>query len=96
MSAEADVYTLLSAVPALGGRIYPLVLPQEVPYPAASYQRISAERYSAFGRDALPVDATIQVDVYSMRVPRGLLTTSPLPMMCAVSYSGSLRARLTI
>ena len=67
MSAEADVYTLLSAVPALGGRIYPLVLPQEVPYPAASYQRISAERYSAFGRDALPVDATIQVDVYSMR-----------------------------
>ena len=40
------------------------MLPQTVRYPAATYQRISAERQPAFGRDATPVEATIQVDLY--------------------------------
>ena len=63
--AEADIYAALNTgVPALGSRIYPLKLPQNVAYPAVVYQRISAPRLSAFGRDVTAVQATIQVDVY--------------------------------
>ena len=63
--AEADIYNALSTgVPALGSRIYPLKLPQNVAYPAVVYQRLSAPRLSAFGRDVTAVQATIQVDVY--------------------------------
>lgn len=65
MSERALEDRLNAEVAALGGRIYPLVLPQKVRYPAAVYQRITATRTSAFGRDAGPVEATIQVDVYS-------------------------------
>ena len=63
--AEQVIYSQLTTIPALGDRVYPLVLPQNVEYPAATYQRISAPRVSAFGRDVEPVEATIQVDVYS-------------------------------
>ena len=55
---------MLKAYPRLGGRIYPLKLPQNVAHPAVVYQRISAPRLSAFGRDVTAVAATIQVDVY--------------------------------
>ena len=48
----------------MGGRIYPLKLPQNVAHPAVVYQRISAPRLSAFKRDVTAVAATIQVDVY--------------------------------
>ena len=65
--AEAAVYTQLSGVTALGNRIYPLVLPQNVTYPAAVYQRIAATRISGFGRDVEEVPATIQVDVYGAK-----------------------------
>ena len=63
--SEQAVYARLVAITGLGGRVYPMVLPQKVVYPAATFQRISATRYSAFGRDASPVEATIQVDIYS-------------------------------
>ena len=62
--AEQAIFDQLTAIPALGGRVYPLKLPQNVLYPAVSYQRISGLRISAFKRDATPVDATIQVDIY--------------------------------
>ena len=65
--SEQAIYAQLAAVPALGDRVYALVLPQNVIYPAASYQRISATRYSAFGADASPVEATIQVDLYGQK-----------------------------
>ena len=65
--SEQAIYTQLAAIPALGGRVYPLVLPQNVTYPAASFQRISATRYSAFVADASPVEATIQVDLYGQK-----------------------------
>ena len=55
---------LIVGVPALGDRIYPLKLPQNVAHPAVVYQRISAPRLSAFKRDVTAVAATIQVDVY--------------------------------
>ena len=44
------------------------MLPQDVDYPAAVYQRIAATRPSAFNRDVVPVEAMIQVDVYSRRI----------------------------
>ena len=66
--AEQAIYALLTGVAALGDRVYPLVLPQNGEYPAATYQRIGATRYSAFRTDAEPVEATIQVDVYATRV----------------------------
>ena len=66
--AEQEVYALLTAgVPALGDRVYPSVLPQNVAYPAATYQRISTIRYSAFAADVDAVEAVIQVDVYDKR-----------------------------
>ena len=63
--AEKAVFDQLDAIPALGGRVYPLQLPQNVIYPAVVYQRISALRFSAFGRDVTPVEASMQVDLYS-------------------------------
>ena len=65
--AEQAIKTLLSGVSALGVRVYTSVLPDRVEYPAATYQRISAERTSAFGADAGLVRAVIQVDIYSPR-----------------------------
>ena len=51
--AEADIYNVLSlGVPALGSRIYPLKLPQNVAYPAVVLATNQyTVRYSAFGRD---------------------------------------------
>ena len=58
------MYTRLSAITGLGGRVYPMVLPQNVEYPAVTYQRITATRYYSFGRGPRMVEPTIQVDVY--------------------------------
>ena len=38
--AEQAIHSQLDAVTALGSRVYPLVLPQKVEYPAVVYQRI--------------------------------------------------------
>ena len=65
--AEQAIRNQLVAIPALGDRVYPLVLPQNVVYPAAVYQRISAIRYPAFGQDADAAEATLQVDIYAHR-----------------------------
>ena len=65
--AEQAIFDALSAIPALGNRVYPLVLPQNAEYPAVVFQRISGTRYSAFSRDAAAVEATIQVDIYAHR-----------------------------
>ena len=87
--SEQAVYARLSAITGLGGRVYPMVLPQNVVYPAATFQRITATRYSAFGRDASPVEATIQVDIYSPLTPRAngrawtTLTTRTTRSCCA-------------
>ena len=70
--AEAGIYAALDTVTALGSRIYPRKLPQNVEYPAAVYQRIGpTNRFSSFGRDEAPVEATYQVDVYD-QADRGI------------------------
>ena len=65
--AEQAVYSQLATIPALGSRVYPLVLPQNVVYPAVVYQRISANRYYTFGRGSRQVEPTIQVDLYASK-----------------------------
>ena len=66
--AEADIYNALSlGVPALGSRIYPLKLPQNVVYPAVVQQRLTTKRYQAFGKTLQLREPTIQVDVYANR-----------------------------
>ena len=62
--AEQAINAQLSPIPALGGRVYPLKAPQDVLTPYVTFQRITATRYSAFGRDTEPAEATVQVDVY--------------------------------
>lgn len=64
--AEQAIYSQLSGVAALGNRVYPDKLPQNVAYPAAVYQQVGPEnRYPTFKRDTAGlVEATIQVDVY--------------------------------
>ena len=62
--SEQAVYARLSVITGLGGRVYPMVLPQNVVYPAATFQRITTTRYYSFGRGPRMVEPTIQVDVY--------------------------------
>ena len=91
MTAEADIYTLLNTgVTALGGRIYPLKLPQNVAYPAVVYQRLSATRHHAFGRDATAVEPVIQVDVYGHQSAgyAAFLTTADAVRAALQRYSG--------
>ena len=64
--AEQAIYAQLTGVAALGDRVYPLVLPQNVEYPAATFQRLTATRHYSFGRGPRMVEPTIQVDVYGL------------------------------
>lgn len=65
--AEQAIYTQLQTVTALGDRIYPLVLPQNVKYPAVTYERLDATRYSSFGDDETLAEATVEVSIYGRR-----------------------------
>ena len=68
MAEQAIYQRLRDSVSDLGGRIYPLVLPQDVAYPAAVYQRIGpTERVRGFGSTTNLREGTFQVDVYSRR-----------------------------
>ena len=63
--AEQAIRSQLAAIPALGDRVYPNKLPQNVVYPAAVYQRIGpTNRFPAFGGDADLVEVTFQLDIY--------------------------------
>ena len=63
--AEADLYAQLAGVTALGDRVYPLKLPQNVEYPAATVQLISAPRYRTMKATApVEIEGTFQVDIY--------------------------------
>lgn len=73
-SAEAALYSLLTAgspnpVHALvGSRVHPLVLPQNVLYPAIRYQRISTPRsqYRALDGRAEYASPRFQIDAYAL------------------------------
>ena len=96
--SEQAIYNRLNAeVTALGGRIYPMVLPQTVGYPAVTFQRISATRYSSFGVDDAPVEAVIQVDVYGRRNVdySAHLTVADAVQAPTLQMTFSLRTRTT-
>ena len=66
---EQGLYTYLSAdagITALvGSRIYALMLPQGVTYPAITYQRVSGPREYAMGGPAGVANPRFQIDIYS-------------------------------
>jgi Protein of unknown function (DUF3168) len=61
------VYAALSAVPALGQRVWPEIMPQSnATYPAAIYQHISSTPYVTIcGTNEAGDDVRIQVDIYA-------------------------------
>ncbi len=68
MTLEEGLYAYLSGVSALtalvGKRIYPVVLPPNVVYPAVTYQRISGPRIHTMGNDPGLAYPRIQVSCW--------------------------------
>lgn len=63
MSIERGLYERLLGVTQLGGRVYPLTLPQGPTYPAAVYQVVVSQRVSQQRGTSLLEQATVQVDL---------------------------------
>ena len=64
MKAELAIYALLQGF--AGGRVYPLLAPQDGPLPCVVYSRISAERWRSTTGPSGMAQARIQVDVYDI------------------------------
>lgn len=68
MNLETAITAHLKAHPGLsaliGGRVYPLVIPQGAPLPCVTYQRISTPRQYTMGSTATVVNARMQVDAW--------------------------------
>src|SRR6185295_13120208 len=66
---EEALHTRLLAVAGvtalIGDRVHPVPLPQNVTYPAVSYQLISRNRETAFGVDPLLATSRIQVNAWA-------------------------------
>lgn len=71
-SIEKALYARLQSVAAVtdlvSTRVFPVTLPQNITYPCVSYQIISAQRRSVFGRDTGDVRARIQIDSWGEKV----------------------------
>lgn len=69
MTIETTLYTRLTGFAGLSAlvaaRIHPNLLPQNTPYPAISYRRVTAERPSAMGGDCGVVRGRFQFDVWA-------------------------------
>ena len=65
MVAEEELYDRLDTVPELGNRIYPLVAPQDVAKPYATYRRESVDRTRTFGRTSRLKMSRFVVRVYA-------------------------------
>ncbi len=66
---HTGVYSMLQAESTLTAlvstRCYPLLLPQEVTYPAVRFQQLTGERPGAMGGDVGLVDSIVMVDCYA-------------------------------
>jgi len=67
MSISIGLYTLLSAIPVIGDRVYPLVAPQSTPPPYITYQRISSlDTGTLDGTESLDM-GRFQIKVFSKK-----------------------------
>ena len=67
--AEAKIYSALTGSTLItktsSNRIYPINLPQEVKYPAISYERVGSEPVNSFAGYSTYTNLTIQIDVWT-------------------------------
>lgn len=69
-SAESALYLILSAVS--GGRVYPLVLPDNVAVPAIVYQRISTRPINVLDGTLPYEEIRWQIDAWAMTAPAAM------------------------
>ncbi|MBD3795722.1 MAG: DUF3168 domain-containing protein [Epsilonproteobacteria bacterium] len=69
---EQDIYTALSAVVALGNRIYPKIMPQKTDKPAAVYSIVSMVDNSGLSGCVLSQTARAQIDIYTLTFEEGV------------------------
>lgn len=66
---EADLYTVLSGAAGVTAlvstRIYPVLLPPDVTYPAVTYQYITGDYNAALSGDTALERARVQIDAWS-------------------------------
>ena len=62
---EKELYDRLATVPELAARIYPLVAPQDVAKPYATYRREAVDRTRSFGRTSRLKMSRFVVRVYA-------------------------------
>lgn len=65
LSSTASSTGLIALVSSSDPRIYPLQFPQNVTFPAVSFQKIYAERVPTMNQDCGIVRCTLQFDCYS-------------------------------
>ena len=94
--AERAIHTQLSGVGALGGRVYPQVLPQNVTYPAATYQRITSTAAVVRPSGAMP-SRWRPPSRWTCTQPRAKATknSTPLSSQSGRSFRGSARRAQT-
>ena len=72
MSISVGLYNLLSAIPIIGDRVYPLVAPQNTQPPYITYQRISSLDTGALdGTESLDM-GRFQIKVFSKKYDEAL------------------------
>lgn len=68
---EDAIYSILSADPAVAGvvgtRIFPVMMPEQVGYPALSFQTISADEFHTLDRSSGLVHQRLQIDAWGNR-----------------------------
>ena len=62
---QEALYTLLAAITATGGRVYPGVMPAVPTVPFMVYERISAVPQNSMSETASLINSRFQIDVYS-------------------------------
>ena len=62
---QEALYTLLAAITATGGRVYPVVAPALPTSPFMVYERISAIPQNSMSETASLINSRVQIDVYS-------------------------------
>ena len=90
MSIEQDIYTALSGI--AGGRVYPLVIPENSTMPAISYLRIASTPENTLDGGATIDQIRIQVDTYAKTYAEAkTVSASVRSAMESASFKGTLQ-----